>query len=142
MLKLPFENAQAYNAGQWLGSMSQGLCIMFFSLISFVENIYSSRVMNRNFGFLTHMLGRGMFYLLMGIYSIPVVEILNEISKADNSQGVAAGIALAGVILAFFASVLHCVVFVRQYQSPEKFVAFGGQGNVIGSQSSDPPAKV
>eukprot|EP00930_Biecheleria_cincta_P089074 TRINITY_DN78332_c0_g1_i1.p1 TRINITY_DN78332_c0_g1~~TRINITY_DN78332_c0_g1_i1.p1 ORF type:complete len:182 (+),score=18.30 TRINITY_DN78332_c0_g1_i1:30-548(+) len=118
MAKMPFQYPDHYNTGQWLGSVSQGVAIMMFSSLSCLEAVYKTRCVKHNFGFLTHLCGKALYYCLMAFYAIPVYEGLQALSKGDGVDGVTAGIAMFGVVVAFLASLVHCIVFAY-FRTPE-----------------------
>merc|ERR1719183_264201 len=81
MAKLPFEYSDHYNTGQQLSSVSQGLAIMVFTVAACVDNVYALRCVHDNFGFLSHLCGRGLFYLLIGFYALPLHSMLDDLSE-------------------------------------------------------------
>mmetsp|Transcript_17309 Transcript_17309/g.54737 ORF Transcript_17309/g.54737 Transcript_17309/m.54737 type:complete len:178 (-) Transcript_17309:39-572(-) len=123
MFKLPFDYGDQYSTGQWLSCVAQGVAIMLITVAAFVDSIYSTECIGRNFGFLSHTCGRTGFYLLMGLYALPVMETLNNVSEHHGEDGYAASFALAGVILTFFAGILHGAVLLRQrFSGDAKYV--------------------
>merc|ERR1719263_1613388 len=139
MFKLPFEHGEHFNTGQKASTASQGITIMVFSLAACVDNLYGLRCLQNNFGFFRHLCGRGLFYLLMGFYSLPLIEMLKQMSHAENSEGTMSSVALVAVIFAMISGCLHlCLLGYRLNQQGEKqeFTSAsptGGSANTVGN---------
>jgi len=113
LIKLPFTHPGDYDAGQWLSCIAQGIAICAFSSASFLENVTSFQCIASNCGFLTTIVGRGVYYILIGLFSMPIWEQLRAVSESSGSEAWAAGIALTGVILSIFVGILHLCLWWR-----------------------------
>jgi len=125
LLRLPFQYPGNFNTGQWLSNFAQGLAIMVLVTAALIDNVYATPCVRNNFGFFSHLCGRGTFYILMGLYSLPTMSMLKTLSEetqGDESthDAVSSGLALFGVISAFIVGVAHIVMMVRQQGSSEK----------------------
>jgi len=87
MFKLPFEYSGSFSTGQGASTASQGLAIMVFTVAAAIDNIYGFWFIQSNFGFLRHLCGRGIFYLLLGFYALPLMEMLKDMGKGDGGWG-------------------------------------------------------
>merc|ERR1712008_476941 len=114
MVKLPFEYSDSYSTGQSLSWVSQGLAIVMITAAAFVDSIYVVMCIRNNFGFLGTVYGRATFYLLMGLYAIPIAEILSDMTHQHNADGWSATFAVAGVVLTFIVGLLHCAFCVQE----------------------------
>uniref|UniRef100_A0A7S1Q4Z1 MARVEL domain-containing protein n=1 Tax=Alexandrium catenella TaxID=2925 RepID=A0A7S1Q4Z1_ALECA len=113
MCRLAVEYKDQYGTGQWLSSLAQGSAIMLVSLAGLADSVYATRCIGSNFGFLTHISGRAVFYIMMGFYALPVTQTLWEVRKHPGQDSFTAAFALIGVILAFVAGLVHCIFICR-----------------------------
>merc|ERR1719263_2637746 len=139
MFKLPFEHGEHFNTGQKASTASQGITIMVFSLAACVDNLYGLRCLQNNFGFFRHLCGRGLFYLLLGFYSLPLIEMLKQMSEFENSEGTMSSVALVAVIFAIVVGCLHlCLLGYRLNRRGEssqelKASSPSGTANTVGN---------
>mmetsp|Transcript_107487 Transcript_107487/g.190432 ORF Transcript_107487/g.190432 Transcript_107487/m.190432 type:complete len:188 (+) Transcript_107487:35-598(+) len=140
MFKVPFEYADHFNTGQWLSAVAQGIATMLFTLAAGIDNIYGTLCIKGNFGFLSHLCGRGVFFVLMGLYSLPTLGMLNSLSESKNedgnpsSDGAMSSLALFGVIMSFLVGILHFVLLFCRWRADQ-----GDTKGLTASAGSPPP---
>jgi len=131
LFQLPFEYSNSFSAGTGASCAAQGIGIMVISAAAFVDNIYGTVCIQRNFGFLTHFCGRGLFFMLMGLYAAPTISVLKQLGEQDNTSGTQATLALVGVIFSLLLGTAHLVLLCYRLLDGSEKKELNASGSVV-----------